>query len=92
MDAPQVCKELGGQRPEIRDKNSMEAIQFAAISKGIEKISNGIAYDSASNIYRFISDNVNVRYKSPFKLLEYGGYYNQAAYQAPNWEDKYSVS
>ena len=92
LDAPQVCKELGGRRPEIRDKNSMDAIRFAAISKGIEKISAGIAYDSANNIFRFLSDDVNVRYKSPFKFLEYGGYYDQAAYQAPNWEDEYSVS
>lgn len=30
-----------------------------------------------------------MRYKSLFKCLEYGGYYKQAAYQAPN---EYSVS
>ena len=92
LDAPQVCKEMGGRRPEIRDKNSMEAIRFAAISKGVEKISAGIIYDSANNIFRFASDDVNVRYKSPFKFLEYGGYYEHGTYQAPNWEDEYSVS
>jgi len=83
---------MGGRRPEIRDKNSMEAIHFAAISKGVKKILAGIVYESANNIFRFASDDVNVRYKSPFKFLEYGGFYEQGTYQAPNWEDEYSVS
>jgi len=82
---------MGGRKPEIRDKISMEAIRFAAISKGVEKILAGIVYNSANNIFRLTSDNVNVRYKSPFKFLEYGGYYKQGTYQAINWEDKYSV-
>ena len=74
MDAPQVCKEMGGRRPEIRDKNSKDAIRFATIKKGITKISAGIQYDAANNIFRFISDEVNVRQHSPFQFLEYGGY------------------
>jgi hypothetical protein len=91
LDAPQVCKEMGGRRPEIRDKNSLEAIRFAAISKGIKKISAGVSYDAANNIFRFVSDDVNVRYNSPFPSLEYGGYYEGAAYKAVNWEDEYAV-
>ena len=91
MDAPQVCKEMGGRRPEIRDKNSKDAIRFAAIKKGITKISAGIHYDAANNIFRFISDDVNVRQHSPFPSLEYGGYYEGMAYTATNWEDEYSV-
>ena len=91
LDAPQVCKEMGGRCPEIRDKNSLEAIRFAAISKGIKKISDGITYDAANNIFLFVSDGINIRYNSPFLSLEYGGYYKGAAYKAVNWEDKYAV-
>ena len=91
IDAPQVCKEMGGRRPEIRDKNSKDAIRFAAIKKGITKISAGVKYDAANNIFRFISDDVNVRQHSPFQFLEYGGYYEGMAYTAQNWEDEYSV-
>ena len=91
LDAPQVCKEMGGRRPEIRDKNSKDAIRFAAIKKGITKISAGVHYDAANNIFRFISDDVNVRQHSPFPFLEYGGYYEGMAYTANNWEDEYSV-
>ena len=91
MDAPQVCKEMGGRRPEIRDKQSMEAIRFAAITKGVVKISAGIQYDSNNNVFRYISDDVNARYQSPFSFLEYGGYYIGQAYRASNWEDEYAV-
>ena len=82
LDAPQVCKEMGGRRPEIRDKQSMEAIRFAAITKGVVKISAGIQYDSNNNVFRYISDDVNARYQSPFSFLEYGGYYTGQAYRA----------
>jgi len=91
MDAPQVCKEMGGRRPEIRDKDSKDMIGFAAIKKGITKIAAGVHYDTANNIFRFISDDVNVRQHSPFPFLEYGGYYEGMAYTANNWEDEYSV-
>ena len=91
LDAPQVCKEMGGRRPEIRDRNSLDAIRFAAIKKGVSKISAGVHYDTANNIFRFISDDANVRHQSPFNSLEYGGYYEGFAYKAPNWEDEYSV-
>ena len=91
IDAPQVCKEMGGRRPEIRDRNSLDAIRFAAIKRGVSKISAGIQYDASNNIFRFVSDDANVRHQSPFQFLEYGGYYEGYAYKAPNWEDEYSV-
>ena len=82
---------MGGQRPEIRDRNSMDAIRFTAIKKGVQKISAGIHYDTANYIFRFISDDANARHQSPFQFMEYGGYYEAMAYKAANWEDKYSV-
>ena len=91
IDAPQVCKEMGGRRPEIRDRNSLDTIRFAAIKKGVNKIAAGIQYDASNNIFRFVSDDANVRHQSPFSFLEYGGYYEGFAYKAPNWEDEYSV-
>jgi hypothetical protein len=69
----------------------MEAIRFAAISKGVEKISARINYDSNNNVFSYISDHANARYQSPFPFLEYGGYYIGQAYQASNWEDEYTV-
>jgi len=92
LDAPQVCKEIGGRQPEICDKQSMEAIRFAAITKGVKKISAGINYDSNNNVFRYISDDVNARYQSLFLFLEYGGYYIGQAYRASNWEDKYACN
>jgi hypothetical protein len=69
----------------------MEAIRFAAITKGVKKISAGINYDSNNNVSRYISDDVNARYQSPFPFLESGGYYIGQAYRASNWEDEYAV-
>jgi hypothetical protein len=77
--------------PVLVDKQSMEAIRFAAITKGVAKISAGIHYDSNINVFRYISDDVNARYQSPFPFLEYGGYYIGQAYRASNWEDEYAV-
>jgi len=88
LDAPQICKEMGGRRPEIRDKNSLEAIRFAAISKGVQKISAGVRYDTSNNIFRFESDDVNVRTNSPFAYLEYGGYYTGKGYHTDIWENE----
>jgi hypothetical protein len=63
LDAPQVCKEMGGQQPEIRDKQSMEAIRFTAILKGVKKISAGINSNS-NNVFRYIAGNTNAHYHS----------------------------
>ena len=91
MDAPQVCKEMGGRRPEIRDRNTMETIRFAAIKKNVQKISAGVYYDAANNIFRFKSDDTNIRTNSPFPFLEYGGYYEGSNHQALTWEDDHSI-
>jgi len=70
LDASQVCKEMGAEDLKFETKTFMEAILFAAISRGIRKILAEINYDLANNVFRFVSDDVNVRYGLLFKFRE----------------------
>jgi hypothetical protein len=49
-------------------KQSIKAIQFASISKGVKEISATINYNSNNKVFRYISDDANAHYQSPIVL------------------------
>ena len=91
INAPEVCLEMGGRLPEIRDKASQEAIRFAAIKAGVKKIAAGIKYDPVNNLHRFISDQRDIRTHAPWEGIEYGGEYVDAQHMARGWNDDHFI-
>ena len=91
----QVCKNMGARLPELRTENSTNRFRFAAIQKKITKFSAGIHFDQATKKYRYDSDSTPANYNeggSPFKKLQYGGFYTGKTFEG-EWEwDSYLVA
>ena len=92
MEAPEVCKSLGAQLPELKTMQDKEFIRLAALNNKIGKIYAGVKFDNANKLFRFNSDQQNARTGSPFQNMQYGGPYTGSKHQG-HWEsDKWIAS
>ena len=78
LHAPNVCHQIQARLPEIRSIEEREKLRTFAIQQGVKTILAGIKYDPIGPLFRFISDQANARWISPFNdKMEYGGTYHE---------------